>query len=66
MMTLLPVLSQAYNMEEERERLNRRISQLTEKLTDAKCGNSIEALNVRYFPFSLNTSQEKGQKEPLQ
>lgn len=34
-------------MEGERERLNRRISALTEQLADAKFANSVETFNVR-------------------
>ena len=40
-------------MEQERERLNRRISALTEQLVDAKFDNSVETLNVRSLPTSL-------------
>lgn len=36
-------------MEGERERLNHRISALTEKLADAKFANSVEAFTVRAF-----------------
>lgn len=34
-------------MEGERERLNHRISALTEQLADAKFANSVETYNVR-------------------
>ncbi|XP_017267956.1 LIM domain-containing protein A isoform X1 [Kryptolebias marmoratus] len=38
--------SMLQNMEGERERLNRRISELTEQLTDASIANTMEAINV--------------------
>lgn len=38
--------SVSQNMEGERERLHRRISELTEQLSSAKYGNSVEAFNV--------------------
>lgn len=40
-------------MEGERERLNRRVSELTEQLTDAKIANTMEAKNVRFYLFCL-------------
>lgn len=43
-------LCQTQKMEDERERLNRRISALTEKLADAKFGNDTGAFNVRSVP----------------
>lgn len=39
-------------METERERLNLRISDLTQQLADAKLANNMEALTVR-FGFSI-------------
>lgn len=45
-------LCQTQRMEGERERLNQRISALTEKLADAKCANSVETFNVRSLPTS--------------
>lgn len=47
-------------MEGERERLNRRISALTEQLTDVKFTNGVETFNVRevflflFFFFNLS------------
>lgn len=39
-------------MEGERERLNQRISVLTEQLAEAKFANSVETFNVRTLPHS--------------
>lgn len=42
-------------MEGERERLNQRISALTEKLADAKFSSDVEPFNVRSIPVKIET-----------
>lgn len=50
-------------MEGERERLNRRISALTEKLADAKFANSVETFNVRSLhPVASQTFSVSGEE----
>lgn len=50
-------------MEGERERLNGRISALTEKLADVKFANSVETFNVRSLhPYIHKHIQSQGKK----
>ncbi|CAB1413161.1 unnamed protein product [Pleuronectes platessa] len=50
----LKLNSVAQNMEGERERLNQRISALTEQLADAKFGNSVETFKAASFQHKTN------------